>query len=485
MSTTPSSPTGGDDDAAHGASRRCSTKGGALLPLLAALVVFVVAATPSALRHAVEGGDASATRVRHNVSHEGGDDDRWGNWEDAAAAVASDEPRRAPATERLRNAGQHGSAPEVPSPAATYATARQKSTQNMMHQSPLQSLNVSSALAPRPYNFTTDVHIVSLTLAEDFFILFNNSALTSWLQHVQNVRSVTFVGPPGDYMRFRQCMREFYPDLNFVANNGADVADNNRNHGSNDMSIDTIPIRWENETHWMNYKQRYRCPYPNACQQLIKLHVFELRSRLGHAYLGDNVLLIDSDTVWARDATFVHPDGRVTYWQRTEPLGCDGMDPVNFTEAITAGPLERNSTTMTPYEACVRPEYPNSNGARHIVHHMLFQYDVMMHLHNVIKSRWSKSTVWEAFRTCHGQKHCASRIAEYELYFSFVSTNYPQRVRLETLKQGVDYMGSSGVCDAREMACCEERGVLLKGCHDHRVEMWRKNPRQVGDMCCR
>ncbi|KAL3783616.1 hypothetical protein ACHAW5_006437 [Stephanodiscus triporus] len=91
-----------------------------------------------------------------------------------------------------------------------------------------------------------------------------------------------------------------------------------------------------------------------------------------------------------------------------------------------------------------------------------------MSLHDVIIRRWNVSTLWEASRICHKLDHCRSRVSEYELYYAYVSEQYPERVRLETLIEGQNYMGSSSTCDAREMKCCYERGVLLKGCHDHR-----------------
>lgn len=82
------------------------------------------------------------------------------------------------------------------------------------------------------------------------------------------------------------------------------------------------------------------CPYWEACQQLIKLHVFELNTDLGYSYTGHNILIVDSDTVWSRDVTFVNgTDGKVTSIgvDNLTPK-CNEMDPVQFTEATTAGP---------------------------------------------------------------------------------------------------------------------------------------------------
>ena len=344
---------------------------------------------------------------------------------------------------------------------------------------------VEMRLGPDPYseNAKTDeilhdtgsdsVDLVSLTVRADFPTLFNSSALASWMEHIQNIRSVTFIGPADDYNLYEENMREHHPGL---------------------VESSPVPIRWVNEAHWQKYRTRFRCPYPSVCQQLIKLYVFDLRTKL-KVDIGDNVLVVDSDTVWARDATFVHSDGTVTYHEvfgtggtstSTRSKRCTGMDPVEFTEAITIGtslngPREE---TMSPYTACLRPEYPNSSGGRHIVHHMLFQYDVMMHLHKVVKERWVARELWEAFNKCYRHNFCQSRIAEYELYFAFVSHNYPERVNVVSLTNGKDYMAGSAICSSEEIKCCEDRGVLLKGCHDHRIQLWEEDKTLVGDMCC-
>ena len=330
------------------------------------------------------------------------------------------------------------------------------------------------------YNHSTDVDLVSLTIRDDFFVLFNNSALISWIKHIQNVQSITFIGPSKDYALFQQNMNHHYPHL----------------IGSNS----SVALRWVNETHWVtSYKNKYGCPYNAACQQLIKLYVFDLKTQLNLDYIGNNILIVDSDTVWSKNTTFVHDNGKVQYFEAygtykrfpgdSNKPACTKMDPIQFTEAITIGTssLGPRKATLTPYKSCQREGHMNATGARHIVHHMLFQYDVMMHLHNVITERWNVSSLWEAFNTCYKHEFCKSRIAEYELYYAFVSTQYPDRVKVETLINGENYMGSSAICSANEMECCERKGVLLKGCHDHRIKIYEKdpkNPLNKGDMCC-
>jgi hypothetical protein len=329
---------------------------------------------------------------------------------------------------------------------------------------------------------TTDIDLVSLTTSDDFFILFNSSAITSWLRFIRNIRSITFIGRQQDFDQFNQNMRTHYPHL-LPNYNGSDIVDK------------TIPpIRWVDETHWMtSYRDKYRCPYSKVCQQLIKVFVFDLRTKLA-IDIGNNVLIVDSDTVWGRDVTFVHEDGTVTYFEVIEKYkACNDMDPVKFTEAITMGPLPIQMTglnhsigeqkifieTVTPYRACQRTEYRNASGARHITHHMLFQYDVMMHLHSTIEKAWS-TNVWEAFTKCHrNYDFCKSRVSEFELYYSFVSVHYPERLHVVTLVEDVDFVLSSGICSDHEMECCRNKQVLLKGCHNHRV-----GEANAGGMCC-
>lgn len=117
-------------------------------------------------------------------------------------------------------------------------------------------------------------------MRKDFFVLFNNSAISSWITYISNIQSITFVGPTNDYALFQQNMEHHYPHL---------------------LSNNYTRIRYINESHWIHtYKDKYRCPYPKVCQQLIKLHVFDLRTKLGLDYIGDNILIVDSDTVWSR-----------------------------------------------------------------------------------------------------------------------------------------------------------------------------------------
>ena len=262
----------------------------------------------------------------------------------------------------------------------------------------------------------------------------------------------------------------------------------------------SIPIRWVNETHWIEtYKMRFRCVNDKACQQLIKLHVFDLRTYLGLSYIGENILIVDSDTVWSREVSFIDTNNTVTYFERIsdddKDHDCNNMDPIRFVEAMSIGRIGTEVTTeeadefnhkhtQTPFTSCRRPQYPNANGARHIVHFMLFQHDVMENLHRTFMSIWGVTSLWEAIITCNKYKFCQSRISEFELYFTFLQSFYSDRmhINVERLTPGKDWM-NSGICDAREMKCCHDKNVLLKGCHDHRLAIFQQHGNK-GDMCC-
>ena len=195
------------------------------------------------------------------------------------------------------------------------------------------------------------------------------------------------------------------------------------------------------------------------------------------------------DTVWSRNVTFINEtDGRATYIGVSHGF-CDGTDAIEFTEAITAGPSSTNSSqraeiTYSPYLQCKRgPDYP-SDGLFVGYHHILFQRDVMDALHRVIKRAWNVTSVWDAANKCFQHSYCQGtrRIAEYPLYFAFLEKNYPERVRKVKTRNNIEVI-NSGVCNKQEMECCERKGVLLKGCHDHSRQMYLKHG-VTGGVCC-
>jgi hypothetical protein len=142
-----------------------------------------------------------------------------------------------------------------------------------------------------------DINIVSLTTSSDFYVLFNNSAIASWIRHIRNVKSITFIGRPVEEEEFWGNMAIHYPQFPTDQTPGT----KNSSHQFADGVLPMPTVYWANETHWIEkYMKPYMdenkmpCPYWKVCQQLIKLHVFELSTELGHGYLGDNILIVDS-----------------------------------------------------------------------------------------------------------------------------------------------------------------------------------------------
>lgn len=334
------------------------------------------------------------------------------------------------------------------------------------------------------------IDLVSLTVEDDFFTLFNNSAMVSWVRHIANIRTITFIGRQQDYATWYQYMLDYFP---------------NNDRKSNILTVSGIPCRWVNDSHWLDnpkYKKRYGCGSPNLCQQLIKLHVFDLKYEMNLDLL-DNVLIVDSDTVWARDIEFVHDDHTVTYVaiinnSTDDETKCNRHDPIMFQERLTTGPSAFVNTSMAPFPWCDRSQVGEDVhvvesktredgfivGERHIAHHMLFQRDVMEHLHQSIQMLWGTDTLWHALVKCFkGNYGCNSRVAEYELYFSWVYHQFRERLQVEYFTQGNSFMGGSSICNRQEMECCQRQNVLLKGCHDHRVKFWPESD-DPGDMCC-
>ena len=145
------------------------------------------------------------------------------------------------------------------------------------------------------FSASADIHIVSLTIQSDFEVLFNYSAISSWVRFIQNVKSITFIGRPEDESLFWKNMEDHYPKLSTPFNPSS---------GVNIVNHVLPPVYFVNETHWKEkYMKKYvdqkqmPCPYWKACQQLIKLHVFDLVTDLGRNYIGDNILIVDSGEI--------------------------------------------------------------------------------------------------------------------------------------------------------------------------------------------
>jgi hypothetical protein len=218
-----------------------------------------------------------------------------------------------------------------------------------------------------------------------------------------------------------------------------------------------LPIRFFDEQY---FKKVYphRLSYPKMIQQMFKLHVFDL------PWLLPNVAIVDSDTVWSRDHTFVYANGSAVYFndlyhprgQQTPSTECTGMNPTAYVDHLLRG------------SGCNFSKWcgsPWATGVFHIAHHMLFQRDVMQGLHSAAIAAHGGGSLWEATERCaHNtpNRSCLGRFAEYELYYTYAECKHKSRV----IDAALPFIGSGGNCSRAEMEICRQKGALLKMCND-------------------
>ena len=318
---------------------------------------------------------------------------------------------------------------------------------------------VETLALPQPAESAMTIDVVSLCVKEDFSVLFGSKGILTFFRHIKNIRSLTLLGRPKELPLIQEQLRKYAAELEI----GAKI------EGS---SAVVPPIHFVSEAYFQaRYQRKYRCPYSRVCQQLMKLHIFDI------PYLLDNVLMVDSDTAWGRDVEFVSADGKVTYVNDPGIKRCKPMDPVSFVNTLlnpsNASLSERdriffNRTTKGAKDLGCGFKYcgfDDSNGCRHILHHMLFQRDVMYSLHKDAMGLWGGDSMWAAVRNCWTTASCKGRVSEYELYFTYVDCVFHERVKEEFFP----FVLAAGDCSVEEMKICRAKGVLLKGCHDHRI----------------
>lgn len=139
-------------------------------------------------------------------------------------------------------------------------------------------------------------------------------------------------------------------------------------------------------------------------QQLLKLYVFEA---IGVDGLSDNVLILDSETIFYRPVAFIDEMGHALYCTSSEfhqPY-YDHMNRLIPGASLGSGGRRRSG----------------------IVHHMLFQREVIAELRTLFDWRTFLAAVDPAW---YGN----SGASEYEIYFRYVTINKPDRVAIRELK---------------------------------------------------
>jgi len=182
--------------------------------------------------------------------------------------------------------------------------------------------------------------------------------------------------------------------------------------------------------------------YRNVFQQMLKFHIFH-----NIPTLLDDTVIVDADV------RFVKP--------RHIMMGCNRTG--NYV-AKDAGNAKRGNPswngklffeTLAPKLNLTRPGDLNSN---HIGHHMLFQRDVMLHLHETVARSEGKENFIDVM---YGWR--AGRVTEYDFYFSWISVFWPERVNEIWLP-----FADCSVCDDERAEAQKASDLVYLACHDHR-----------------
>lgn len=181
--------------------------------------------------------------------------------------------------------------------------------------------------------------------------------------------------------------------------------------------------------------------YRNVFQQMLKFHIFH-----NIPTLLDDTVIVDADV------RFVKP--------RQILLGCNRTGTY---VAKPAGPAKRGNPswngqkffeTLAPKLNLKRPGDLESN---HIGHHMLFQRDVMLHIHETVGQSEGKEFIDVVYGWRDG------RVTEYDFYYSWITIFWPERVREIWLP-----FADASVCDDERAEAQKASDMVYLACHDHR-----------------
>eukprot|EP00040_Diaphanoeca_grandis_P028442 m.164799 g.164799 ORF g.164799 m.164799 type:complete len:593 (+) comp31355_c0_seq1:334-2112(+) len=304
------------------------------------------------------------------------------------------------------------------------------------------------------------IDLVLLSTPKDYAILFNDHGLLSMLRHFKHVRTVLIIGQKNDSEPLTEELKKMSDSFDLEVNKHMP------------------PIHFINEDYYLVYRDVYQCPYLKVCQQLMKLAIFDL------PYLLDDVVIVDADTVWFEDIQFIYPNRSAVYHaQQGTALECGGGDGIRFINKLFAGSELRDINWVPkvfgqPCQASIctggdgGPEISNPSGLRHILHHMVFQRDVMESLHTAAKAAWDADSLWEAVMSCWKaprNANCKGRVSEYEMYFNYLACAFPQRI-IERVVPHFEHWNAAGDCSLAEQENCRKlkNPPLFKSCHSHR-----------------
>jgi hypothetical protein len=143
-------------------------------------------------------------------------------------------------------------------------------------------------------------------------------------------------------------------------------------------------------------------------QQLLKLYAYKVIDGIS-----DNVLIVDSDTVFLKKTNFID-NGIALY--------CTGKE-YNV-------PYFTHMHKLHPSLCKMYPENLELSG---ICHHMLFQKYVLDELFELVE-KYHKCSFWEAFLKCVNKNaYLGSGASEYEIYFNYVLSMHGDKAKIRNL----------------------------------------------------
>lgn len=151
-------------------------------------------------------------------------------------------------------------------------------------------------------------------------------------------------------------------------------------------------------------------------QQLLKLYAV-----LVIPNISENVLIIDSDTVFYRKVKFFSDEGLPLYnLCKDKDLDQSEFHKISFKHIMK---------TLPEIAQNLPKEFEGVSG---IAHHMLFQKNIILDLFSMVeKADGSGDQFYKVFLKNREKK---SGISEYNLYFYFLVSHYPQNYKIRILK---------------------------------------------------
>jgi len=166
-------------------------------------------------------------------------------------------------------------------------------------------------------------------------------------------------------------------------------------------------------------------------QQLLKLY-----APLVIPDISPNVLVLDADTIFLRDVTFIDDQGYALFNTSIE----------KYQE-----PYFEHMGRLLPGLKNIRKQYPA------ICHHMLFQRHIIVDLFHEISAQHNIEP-WQALLRCIDRKELFAGISEYEIYFNFVfSRDY--KVKMRPLR----YIDMA--FNKQNVMKCQQHGYEYVSCH--------------------